>query len=95
MVDEEWDNVPPWIRALAIRTAGLGIVMCVGACASGPPWTLSQSPDEISLRWYPDAAPDGTADSVAQTHCRSWGKNAELVSYNQDGSAQIGHYRCR
>jgi len=35
------------------------------------------------------------ADWVAQTHCASASKNAELISYTQDGSAQIGTYRCR
>jgi hypothetical protein len=81
--------------ALAVRTAGLVMLFCFAACSSGPPWTLSQSPDEISLRWYPDATPDGVANGVAQVHCQSWGKSAELVSSTQDGSAQIGTYRCR
>jgi hypothetical protein len=67
----------------------------LAACTSGPPWTLSQSPEEISLRWYPDNTPNTAADGVAQAHCRSWGKNAELISYDQDGSAQLGRYRCR
>jgi len=80
---------------LAIRAAGFGILLWAGACSSGPPWTLSQSPDEISLRWYPDDTPDAAANWAARVHCQTWGKSAELVSYDQDGSAQLGHYRCR
>jgi uncharacterized lipoprotein YmbA len=83
------------ISATAVRSAGLAILLVLAACGSGPPWTLSQSPEEISLRWYPDATPDGAANWVAQVHCQSWGKNAQLVSTTQDGSAQIGQYRCR
>jgi hypothetical protein len=78
----------------ATRAARIVILLCLAAC-SGPPWTLSQSPDGITLRWYPDSTPSGAADSVAEVHCRSWGKNAELIAYDQDGSAQIGRYRCR
>jgi hypothetical protein len=82
--------------ACVIRGIGIGTLLCFGACGStGPPWTLSQSPEQITLRWYPDATPDVAANWVAQTHCGSWGKNAELVSYDQDGSAQLAHFRCR
>jgi hypothetical protein len=28
-------------------------------------------------------------------HCQSQGKSVELIAYEQDGSAQIGKYRCR
>jgi hypothetical protein len=87
--------VPSPISATAIGVVGLVISLVLVACSSGPPWTLSKSPDEISLRWYPDTTPDGTAGFVAQTHCGSWGKSAELVSSTQDGSAQIAQYRCR
>ena len=87
--------MPRSIFAFTIAVIGVGILLWLEACTNGPPWTLSQSPDGISLRWYPDATPDGTANWAAQVHCQSWGKNAELVSYDQDGSAQIGHYRCR
>jgi hypothetical protein len=78
----------------AIRAAGIATLFYVIAC-SGPPWTLDQSPDGITLRWYPDNTPDAVADSVAQVHCQSLGKNAELIAYDQDGSAQLGRYRCR
>ena len=81
--------------AYAIRAIGVGILLCLAACSTGPPWTLSQLPDQITLRWYPDATPDVAASWVAQTHCGAWGKSAELVSYDQDGSAEIGKYRCR
>ena len=84
MVNENWS-----MHAYAIRAIGAGILLCLGACSTGPPWTLSQSPDQITLRWYPDATPDVAANWVAQTHCGTWGKNAELVSYDQDGSAQL------
>ncbi|MGC2199432.1 MAG: hypothetical protein WA633_04685 [Stellaceae bacterium] len=77
----------------AVRAAGMA-ALCLSAC-SGPPWTLSSSPSEITLRWYPDDTPDAVANSVAQVHCQTWGKNAELISTVQDGSAQLGKYLCR
>ncbi|HEX9535574.1 MAG TPA: hypothetical protein VF924_08870 [Stellaceae bacterium] len=78
----------------AIRAVGIAILLCLAAC-SGPPWTLDQSPSGITLRRYPDNTPSEVASSVAQVHCQSWGKNAELIAYDQDGSAEIGRYRCR
>jgi hypothetical protein len=47
------------------------------------------------LRWYTDETDRAVADSVAQAHCQLSSKSAELISYDQDGSAQIGKYRCR
>jgi hypothetical protein len=77
----------------------MGAAAMLGAAAlagcNGPPWTLNQSPAGIALRWYPDATPTAAADQIAQLHCRSWAKSAELVSNNQDGSARIAEYRCR
>jgi len=72
----------------------MSVLLGIAAC-SGPPWTLSQSPDEVTLRWYPDATPEEAAELVARQHCQSSGKAAELASYDQDGSAQIAKYRCR
>ena len=60
-----------------------------------PPWTLHQSPDQIALRWYPDATPTSAANETAGIHCRTWNKSAELVSDTRDGSAEIAEYRCR
>jgi hypothetical protein len=77
-----------------VRIAALGLLFFLGAC-EGPPWTLSKSPSEINLRWYPDDTPCTAADAVAQVHCQSSGKSAELVAYVQDGSAELGKYRCR
>jgi hypothetical protein len=78
----------------AVPAVGIAILLGLAAC-SGPPWTLDRSPDGITLRWYPDNTPNAAADSVAQVHCQSLGKNAELIAYDQDGSAQLGRYRCR
>ena len=70
------------------------ILIAPTAC-SRQPWTLEQSPSVITLRWYPDEVDSSVADWVAQAHCASTSKNAELISYTQNGSAQIGKYRCR
>lgn len=78
------------MRALVVVAVLLILVAC-----GGPPWTLNQSPDGIDLRWYPDTTPSAAADTAAQLHCRSYGKSAELIAYTQDGSAQLGKYRCR
>jgi len=77
-----------------MRLTSLAILLLVTACG-GPPWTLQESPSAITLRWYPDEMDSSVADGVAQTHCAATSKSAELVSYDQDGSAQIGRYRCR
>lgn len=77
-----------------IGFAGIAVLLALGGC-SGPPWTLNKSPAGISLRWYPDATPAAAADQIAQLHCGSWQKSAELVSNNQNGSAETAEYRCR
>jgi hypothetical protein len=58
-------------------------------------WVLNRTPDSITLRWYADETDSAAADAAAQAHCQSLGKNAELIAYGQNGSAQIGNYRCR
>jgi hypothetical protein len=60
-----------------------------------PPWTLHQSPEEIALRWYPDATPSSAADQIAYQHCGAWNKSAVLVSNTRDGSVELAEYRCR
>jgi hypothetical protein len=82
------------VLALLVRAAWVAVLVGLAAC-SGPPWTLSQSADGINLRWYPDDTPTAAADMAARTHCQSYGKNTELIAYTQDGSAQLGNYRCR
>jgi hypothetical protein len=69
-------------------------LLALAGC-NGPPWTLNQTPDAITLRWYADDTDTTAADAAALAHCQSSGKNAELISYDQDGSARIGKYRCR
>jgi len=78
----------------AVQAAGIAALLTLAAC-NGPSWTLSQSPTEISLRWYPDETDSAAAEAIAQQHCQSSGKNAELVSSTQDGSAQVATYHCR
>jgi len=79
---------------ITLRAAAVAVLLSLGAC-TGPPWTLSQSPTEISLRWYPDNTPSVAAQAIAQQHCQSSGKSAELVSSTQHGSAQLAKYICR
>ncbi|HTW50788.1 MAG TPA: hypothetical protein VME45_02705 [Stellaceae bacterium] len=64
------------------------------AACSGEPWTLSQSSDQITMRWYAGDVPEGTAAADAGTYCMRLGKAVELGSIERDGSASIGHYRC-
>ena len=79
---------------VTFRAAGIVVLTALGAC-NGPPWVLNRTPDAITLRWYTDETDTAAADAAAQAHCQSSSKNAELISYDQNGSAQIGKYRCR
>jgi len=80
--------------AFAFRAVGVAALLGLAACG-GPPWTLSRAPDAITLRWYADETDSAAASTIAQQHCQSSGKRAELVSSTQDGSAQLATYRCR
>ena len=80
--------------AFALSAVAVATLLALAACG-GPPWTISHTPDAITLRWYADETDSATAGAAAQAHCRSSGKKAELVSSTQDGSAQLATYRCR
>jgi hypothetical protein len=84
--------VPKW--NVALGAAGFAALAALTGC-SAPPWTLNQSPAGISLRWYSDTTPLAAANQVAQLHCGSWAKSAELMSNAEDGSAEVAEYRCR
>ncbi|MGA8551179.1 MAG: hypothetical protein WB678_13190 [Stellaceae bacterium] len=82
------------MRSLTIRGAAATLMLTVAGCG-GPPWVLSQSPDHIALRWYSDNTPAIAAVQLAQLHCRSWGKSAELTADAKDGSDEVAQFRCR
>ncbi|HEY1299483.1 MAG TPA: hypothetical protein VGF07_03250 [Stellaceae bacterium] len=78
-----------------IATAGAALLLLALAGCNGPPWTLSRSPAEIALRWYPDEIGPAPAAQLAGLHCLAWGRAAVLAADNRDGSAEIATYRCR
>jgi hypothetical protein len=78
----------------ASRIATAAVLLVVAAC-NAPPWTVNRSPEAITLRWYADETDIAAAQTVADLHCRSFGKNAALASNEQNGSIQIAEYRCR
>jgi hypothetical protein len=69
------------------------VLMSLSACTGGP-WTLYQSSDHITLRWWADEVADAQAASTAGAYCTQMGKGAETIWIERDGSASIGHYRC-
>jgi hypothetical protein len=69
------------------------VLLSLAAC-SGEPWTLSQSPNEITLRWWSDELADAQAGGIAGAYCTQMGKAVQLGSIERDGSASIGYYRC-
>jgi hypothetical protein len=60
----------------------------------GPPWPVVISPDAITLRWYPDEVGEAQARAVASAHCAASGRAAGFGALEQDGSAELGTYRC-
>jgi hypothetical protein len=104
---DERERVKSHARAVAATCFAVGLVL--SGCAAQPsppgppaipavlypPWTLNQTPEEIALRWYPDATPSAAAQQTAQLHCSAWNKSAVLVSDTLDGSAEIAQYHCR
>ena len=71
------------------------VVLLIVAACNQPPWTLSRSPDAITLRWYIDDTSIAAARSIADLHCRSSGKTAALASDQQAGSIEVAEFRCR
>jgi hypothetical protein len=76
------------------RIATTALLLVVAACTPQP-WTLSESPETIVIRWYPDESNIAAATDLAEAHCRSWGKSAQLATDLRDGSAEVANYRCR
>jgi hypothetical protein len=79
---------------LTVRLAAVPLLLLLAAC-NAPPWTVSRSPDAITLRWYADETDIAAAQTVADLHCRSFGKTAALASNEQSGSIQLAEFRCR
>jgi hypothetical protein len=77
------------LRSLVAAAALLSLTGC-----AGPPWTISRSPDEITLRWWSDQVSEAQAQDVAGSYCTQMGKAVELNSLEQHGSASVGRYRC-
>ena len=81
------------------RTAARGLAAAVllllslSAC-TGPPWTLSRTTDEITLRWYADDTSAAAADGTARAYCSALGKSATMDQLQRDGVAAIGRYHC-
>lgn len=72
----------------------LAVPISLTACSGAPPWTVSRSPGEITLRWWSDEVADAQAAGTAGAYCAQLGKAAETVGLERDGSASIGRYRC-
>ena len=70
------------------------LTLAIAAC-NAPPWTVSQSPEAITLRWYSDEVDIAAAQTVADRHCGSTGRTAALTSNEQSGSVQVAEFRCR
>jgi hypothetical protein len=86
---------------MSIRRAALAVVIAVVSAPPamalqppGPPWPEVISPDGITLRWYPDETSEAAAQQVADAHCAQAGRQATLAELEQNGSEQVGTYRC-
>jgi hypothetical protein len=88
------EDQPMSLRSLTMWSAAAAVMLTLAGCG-GPPWVLSQSPEHIALRWYPDTTPSVAAVERARLHCRSWGKSAELIADAKDGSDEVAQFRCR
>lgn len=77
-----------------LRIAPTVLLLSCAAC-SQQPWTLNESPAAITVRWYPDESSIVAANRLAEAHCRSWGKAAQLATDLRDGSAEVAYYRCQ
>lgn len=64
------------------------------APAVAQPWTLSSSPDGVTMRWYSDSNDEAQAHVMAGTYCGATGRTVRLAAIEADGSAVIAHYRC-
>lgn len=70
------------------------VLMSLADCSTGEPWTLSQSSNAITLRWWSDEVAEAQAAASAGAYCTRLGKAVETIAIERDGSAAIGHYRC-
>jgi len=80
--------------AAAMLLLSLAVFPAVAADAPGPPWPEVISPGSITLRWYPDEISEPQARAVAAAHCAAAGRQVGLGALGQDGSVEIGTYRC-
>lgn len=72
----------------------IGVIVLPLAACGGQPWTVSQSPGYITLRWWNDQVAAAEAANVATAYCAQMGKTMLLDGMEQHGSASVGRYRC-
>jgi len=72
----------------------IGVITLPLAACGGQPWTVSQSRDYITLRWWNDQVAATEATNVAKAYCSQMGKAMLLDGMEQHGSASVGRYRC-
>ena len=78
-----------------LRTASFAAAAFILGACNQPPWTVSRSPDAITLRWYSDELDIAAAQTVADRHCGATGRAAALASNEQSGSVQVAEFSCR
>ena len=80
-----------WLSAAFL--AGAMTALTLGPAAAQP-WTLSSSPNGITMRWYSDRNEEAQAHAMAGAYCTATGRGVRLAAIEEDGSAVVAHYRC-
>ncbi len=70
------------------------LLLALTAC-NGPPWTLAESADAVTLRWYPDETSQATAEQIADAYSGAQRRSYAIAADQRDGSAEVARYRCR
>jgi putative hemolysin len=76
------------------RFATAVLLLTTLAACGGPPWALSRSAHQITLRWYSDNTSLAEARAVARRYCAQRGGTTALDMISRGGSAAVARYRC-
>ena len=81
-------------RGARLATAIWPVVLLSLVGCTARPWTMSYSPEHITLRWWNDQVAATEAAGVATAYCSQMGKTMYVDGMEQHGSASVGRYRC-
>jgi hypothetical protein len=82
--------------ATSLRLTPTGLLLLASLVACHPEVTVvRESSDQVMLRWYHWHSDIVEAENIADAHCKSHGRSAELEQESVDQDVTLAQFACR